>query len=91
MLQKCVIYIFIKVYQEPDSVCVCVCGCGWSTHCGLSYGFIDMLRNAVLLVSSKTFAIHFYIRANATVSLDLHVIFPAECICFTNTKNMKAI
>lgn len=26
MLQKTVIYMFIKVYQEPDSVCVCVAG-----------------------------------------------------------------
>lgn len=62
ILQKTVIYMFIKVYQEPDSVCVCVC----STHCDLPYGFIDILGNTVLwvlweycIMSNKTYVVLF--------------------------------
>lgn len=54
-LQKTVIYIFIKVYQEYEWVCVCV----WSTLSGLSYGFIDPLGSPVLLISRKSYVVLF--------------------------------
>lgn len=56
-LQKTVTYIFIKVCQEYEWECVCVCV--WSTLSGLSYGFIDPLRSAVLLMSRKNYVVLF--------------------------------
>jgi len=60
MLQKTVIYMFIKVYQEPDSVCAHVC-----VHMWLEYPlwfviwFVDILGNDVLLTSSKNYVVLF--------------------------------
>lgn len=89
VLQKTVIYMFIKVYQEPDSVCVCVClrACGWSTHCGLSYAFVDISGNAVLLISSKNYVVFF---RQQLMRLYL-LICCVKQICLFDTNNMKDI